>query len=83
MKDALEASAEVVLGFARARNSGFMFASHLAEQVGSLDSHPAIRFCYFDGEILHGSPRYTYALKEGVSEKSRRLRERFTRMRGK
>lgn len=69
VKDALEASAEVILGFARARSSGFMFASHLAELVDSLDSHPAIRFCYFDGEIVQGSPRYTYALKEGVSDK--------------
>jgi DNA mismatch repair ATPase MutS len=69
VKDALEASAEVILGFARARNSGFMFASHLAELAHSLDSNPAIRFCYFDGEILQGSPSYSYALKDGVSDK--------------
>ncbi len=69
VKDALEASAEVILGFARARNSGFMFASHLAELVDTLDSNPAIRFCHFDGEFLQGSPSYSYALKDGVSDK--------------
>ena len=69
VKDALEASAEVILGFARARNSGFMFSSHLAELVDELSTNPSIRFCYFDGELRQGSPRFSYMLKEGVSDK--------------
>lgn len=69
VKDALEASAEVILGFARARRSGFVFSSHLAELAKILATNPSIRFCYFDGEILRGAPHYGYALKEGVSDK--------------
>ncbi len=69
VKDALEASAEVILGFARARRSGFVFSSHLAELAEVLATDPSIRFCYFDGEIFRGAPHYGYALKEGVSDK--------------
>lgn len=69
VRDALDASAEVILGFARARRSGFIFSSHLAELVDVLRSNDAIRFCCFDGEIHDGVPRYSYELMEGVSEK--------------
>lgn len=69
VRDALDASAEVILGFARARRSGFVFSSHLAELVERLAANSAIRFCYFDGDIVHGAPEYSYALREGVSEK--------------
>ena len=68
VRDALEASAEVILGFARARRSGFVFSSHLAELVEELETNPAIRFCYFDGQIVRGAPQYSYRLKEGVSD---------------
>ena len=69
VRDALDASAEVILGFARARRSGFIFSSHLAELVDVLKANPAIRFCCFDGEIDHGVPHYSYELKAGVSDK--------------
>ncbi|MDH3456213.1 MAG: hypothetical protein OER90_05175 [Gemmatimonadota bacterium] len=69
VRDALDASAEVILGFARARRSGFIFSSHLVELVAVLESTPAIRFCYFDGDIVHNAPRYTYELRDGVSDK--------------
>ena len=36
VRDALEASAAVILGFAKARQSGFMFSSHLTELVDVL-----------------------------------------------
>jgi DNA mismatch repair ATPase MutS len=69
LHDALDASAEVILGFARARRSGFIFSSHLTELVGALEANPAIRFCFFDGDIVRGAPHYTYELSEGVSAK--------------
>jgi DNA mismatch repair protein MutS len=69
VKDALEASAEVITGFAKARTSGFVFSSHLVELVDVLGSTPSIRFCCFDGEIVSGALRYSYELKEGVSDK--------------
>ena len=69
VKDALEASAEVITGFAKARRSGLIFSSHLSELVEVLRHDPAIRFCCFDGEIVKGSPSYSYELREGVSDK--------------
>ena len=69
VKDALEATAEVILGFAKARRAGCIFSSHLAELSEVLRADPAIRFCYFDGDIVQGSPHYTYELREGVSDK--------------
>lgn len=68
VKDALEASAEVILGFSRARRSGFVFSSHLSELVKALRANSAIRFCYFDGQIVRGAPHYSYRLKDGVSD---------------
>ncbi|MEP7344769.1 MAG: hypothetical protein ABI877_05865 [Gemmatimonadaceae bacterium] len=69
VRDALEASAEVILGFSKARRSGFVFSSHLTELVEVLRTSPSIRFCYFDGDIVRGSPHYSYQLREGVSDK--------------
>lgn len=65
--DAAEASAEVILGFAKTRRSGVVFASHLAELVPILETNPDIRFRCFDGAILNGSPRYAFQLRDGVS----------------
>ena len=69
VKDALEASAQVIEGFARTRRSGSIFASHLSELYGTLRANPAVRFCQFDGEIIDGSPVFAYKLASGVSEK--------------
>jgi DNA mismatch repair ATPase MutS len=69
VRDALDASAEVILGFARARRSGFIFSSHLAELVEVLRSSPAIRFACFDGDIRDGAPQFSYELRAGVSNK--------------
>jgi DNA mismatch repair ATPase MutS len=64
----LEASAEVILGFAKARRSGLVFSSHLVELVEVLKANPNIRFGCFDGEIVRGSPHYSYRLRDGVSD---------------
>ena len=68
VRDALEASAEVILGFARAKGSGFIFSSHLIELVEKLRSNPAIRFHCFDGNVVKGVATYSYELKRGVSD---------------
>jgi DNA mismatch repair ATPase MutS len=67
--DAVEASGEVILGFARARRSGFIFSSHLTQLVDLLRNNPAIRFRCFDGEILGGAPSYSYTIRDGVCDK--------------
>jgi DNA mismatch repair ATPase MutS len=69
VRDALDASAEVILGFAKARQSGFIFSSHLTELVGALQENRAIRFYCFDGEIRDGAAEYSYQLRQGVSAK--------------
>lgn len=68
VKDAMEASAAVILGFAKARRSGCMFSSHLTELVDDLSGDPRIRFCCFDGDVVKGAPSYSYQLKDGVSD---------------
>jgi DNA mismatch repair ATPase MutS len=69
VRDALDASAQVILGFARSRRSGCIFSSHLAELVEPLRESRSIQYCYFDGEIVGGQPHYAYQLREGISDK--------------
>jgi DNA mismatch repair protein MutS len=69
VRDALDASAEVILGFANARRSGIIFSSHLVELVDVLEANRAIRFYCFDGDIHDGVPHYSYELQDGVSDK--------------
>lgn len=69
VKDALEASAQVISGFARASGSGFIFSSHLSELADVLSAEGRVRFAHFDGDIESGVPRYPYRLEEGVSDK--------------
>lgn len=68
VRDALEASAEVILGFARARGSGFIFSSHLVELVERLRTEPRVRFGYFDGRVVDGRAEYSYRVRPGVSD---------------
>lgn len=68
VQDALEASAIVILGFAKANGSGFIFSSHLVELVESLRSEKRVRFHYFDGRIESGRAEYSYEIRPGVSE---------------
>lgn len=69
VRDALEASTQVIRGFARTRRSGSIFASHLSELVDTLRENPAIEFCRFDCEVVGGVPVFGYELAPGVSEK--------------
>ncbi len=67
VKDALDASGTVILGFARANGSGFIFSSHLVELAETLRSEPRVRFHYFDGRLVSGSAQYSYRIRRGVS----------------
>jgi DNA mismatch repair ATPase MutS len=68
VKDAFEASAEVIRGFARAGRSGCIFASHLSELSAVLDQEAGIRFCRFDAQVIDGVPRYRHEIEDGVSD---------------
>jgi hypothetical protein len=45
----------------------------LSELVDALRENQAIKYCYFDGELVAGAPRYGYRLREGVSDQRFRL----------
>ncbi len=68
VRDALEASRIVILGCAQARDSGFIFASHLTELASDLGDEPSVRFLRFHGEVVGGVARYDFRIREGVSE---------------
>ncbi len=68
VKDALDASETVILGFAKAMGSGFIFSSHLVELVETLRPEARIRFHYFDGRLTSGKAEYSYRIQEGVSD---------------
>jgi DNA mismatch repair ATPase MutS len=69
MKDALDASTQVMKGFAATRCGGSIFASHLSELHAPLSEVPGIRFCQFGGEVRGGEPVFSYDLRPGVSDK--------------
>lgn len=69
VKDALDASERVIVGFAKASGSGFIFSSHLTELAEVLRSDPRVRFHYFDGRLVSGRAEYSYTLHAGVSER--------------
>ena len=68
VKDALDASRMVIRGFARSRNNGFLFSSHLVELAEILEEEPSIFFGFFEGRIEDQQARYEFQLKEGVSQ---------------
>lgn len=68
LRDALEATREVILGFAKAEASGFIFSSHLLELVERLESEPGIRFQRFEGSVVGGRARFAYTVRPGVSD---------------
>ncbi len=68
VRDALDASRLVILGFARSRRCGFIFSSHLVELAEDLKEDPAVRFAFFDGQIRDGRASYQFRIREGVSQ---------------
>lgn len=68
LRDAIDASRQVILGLAASRRGGVLVASHLSELADALRDHPGIRFLRFEGEADGGVLRWSYRLGEGVSE---------------
>ena len=69
VKDALEATTLVIQGFARAPRTGSIFSSHLSGLAGVLGDNAAIRLRRFDGDVVDGSPSFSYRLESGVSDR--------------
>ena len=68
LRDALDASREVILGLAASRRGGIVVASHLAELAEALRDVAGIRFLRFEGDAEEGVLRWSYRLQEGVSD---------------
>ena len=69
VKDAIEASRIVVLGFCKAQTSGFVISSHLLELADELRDTRSIRFLCLDGQIRDGEAEYGFQLKPGISDR--------------
>ena len=68
VKDALDASRLVILGFARHPRCCSLFSSHLVELAEDLAQEPEIRFTCFEGSLRDGRPVYDFRLRDGVSD---------------
>ena len=67
VKDAFDASREVISAFARLRQSTFLISTHIVEVAEVLDHRESIQFKYMDLTWEEDKPAYHYKLKAGVS----------------
>ena len=67
VKDAFEASSEVIKGFAEIDECIFFMSTHIVEIASKLKNRPNIRFKFFDSEFDGDKLKYSYLLKDGVS----------------
>ena len=68
VKDAYDASLAVVDGLARFGRGVFMISSHIVEVAEALKWKASVAFRFFEIDMGTGEPRYTYCLREGVSD---------------
>ncbi len=67
-KDAYDASCAVIGGLARLKYGVFMISTHIVEVAEFLKPFPSVCFRFFEIDMTTGEPRYTYCLREGVSD---------------
>jgi len=68
IKDAIDASFEIVSAFSRVKGSIFLVSSHVLEAANQLSKIKNIRFGCFHTAIKEKTPVYSYHLQEGVTE---------------
>ena len=68
VKDAYDASCAVIGGLARLKYGVFMISTHIVEVAEFLKPFPSVCFRFFEIDMTTGEPRYTYRLREGVSD---------------
>lgn len=69
VKDAYEATIEIVKAFARQRNSLFVISTHIIEAGSVLKETCAnVRFVYLPTRMNGSQPVYTYTLTEGITD---------------
>lgn len=67
VKDALDATAAVLRGFATHPSSLYIVSTHILEAAEELKDLPQLRYHYFPTTLVGGVPRYTYQLTEGIT----------------
>lgn len=68
VKDAFDGTLAVTEGFAEYANCLFVVSTHIIEVGEELKRFPNIQFKYMPTILEGGVPRYTYRLKEGITE---------------
>ena len=67
VQDAMKCSSTVVKGLIKISSSLFILSTHLYEIGEELKSHPNISFKYFETAVLEDQLKFSYQLKEGIS----------------
>lgn len=66
VKDAYEGSLAIISAFAKSNNSFYVISTHILEIADHL-KHKNIKFVYLETLNENGNPKYTYKLKNGIS----------------
>jgi DNA mismatch repair protein MutS len=67
VQDAMKCSLTVIKGLIRIKNSLFILSTHLYEIGEELKAFPNISFRYFETNVQDDQLRFSYQLKEGIS----------------
>jgi len=68
VKDAYDASLAIISAFAKVKNCFFMVSTHIVEVANDLKKISSIDFRYMETVFDTDTPRYTYQLKNGITE---------------
>lgn len=68
VKDASEASLEVISAFSKITNSTFYVSTHITEIAKELKDKPNVDFKYFESDLINEKPVYSYKMRDGISE---------------
>jgi len=68
IQDAMKCSLAVIRGLIRMRNGLFILSTHLYEIGDELKDLPSISFKYFETHLTENELRFSYQLKEGISQ---------------
>ena len=67
VQDAMKCSSSVIEGLLKIKNSLFILSTHLYEIGEDLKKYPNIHFRYFETTVTGDQLRFSYQLKEGIS----------------
>lgn len=68
VQDAMKCSSTVIKGLIKIKNSLFILSTHLYEIGDELKVYPNISFKYFETIVKDDQLKFSYQLKEGISE---------------